>query len=65
MSTKYKIIRHYFKTKTKRVIHTGLTLEEAQQHCNNPETSSRTCTTSEGRKRTQKLGPWFDGYTQE
>ena len=43
----------------------GLTLEEAQAHCNDPETSSSTCTKSAGRKRTKTYGPWFDGYEKE
>jgi hypothetical protein len=64
MSDTYKIIRFYFRG-NKRVVKRGLTLEEAQAHCRNPETSSRTCTSSAGRKRTRERGPWFDGYTQE
>lgn len=32
----------------------GLSLEEAQEHCNDPETSSRTCTNSTGKTRTHK-----------
>ncbi|MDD5015579.1 MAG: hypothetical protein PHW73_10900 [Atribacterota bacterium] len=49
----YKIVRFYapYKNKSSRVIKTGLTLEEAQEHCN--------------RKDTQKPGEWFDGYTKE
>lgn len=46
----------------KRIIARGLTLEEAQAHCKNPETSSSTCTSSAGKARTRRLGPWFDGY---
>lgn len=61
MSERYKIVRHYFKG-GKRVIRRGLTLEQAQAHCQSPETSSTTCTTSAGRKRTRTRGPWFDGY---
>lgn len=59
----YKIVRSYFRG-GKRTIKTGLTLEEAQAHCNNPETSSKTCTTYAGRKRTRERGPWFDGYSE-
>jgi hypothetical protein len=44
------------------VVKTGLTLEEARVHCKDPESSSRTCTTEEGRERTLARGPWFDGY---
>lgn len=66
MSTRYKIIRFAFQREN-RVIKTGLTLEEAQEHCENPETSSRTC--SEETADTERLyhgkGMWFDGYTEE
>jgi hypothetical protein len=68
----YKIIRHYYGTpgpdghlqSSKRTIKTGLTLEEAQAHCNDPETSSRTCTNPTPLRYTKKVGQWFDGYTE-
>ena len=63
--TTYNIIRHYFGSTPNRTIKRGLTLDEAQAHCNDPETSSSTCTKSHNVQRTKKLGPWFDGYTQE
>ena len=49
----YKIIRFYAPTvrHEEEVIRTGLTLEEAQEHCNDPET--------------REEGKWFDGYTKE
>ena len=40
----------------------GLTLEEAQEHCDDPETSSRTCTDE---SHEQQHGPWFDGYREQ
>jgi len=46
----------------KRTIKSGLTLEEAQAHCQDPDTSSRTATSAAARKRTRDRGPWFDGY---
>lgn len=61
----YKIVRRYFKNFSKRTIDTGLTLQEAKDHCSNPETSSRTCTSAKGKKLTQQKGPWFDGYEKE
>ena len=57
----YKIIRFYY-GKSPRIIKRGLTLEQAQTHCQDKETSSSTCTLYEGIKRTQTLGKWFDGY---
>ena len=63
-NVKYKIVRHYFKG-GKRTINTGLTLDQAQAHCQNKETSSSTCTSAKAKARTQRFGPWFDGYTEE
>lgn len=62
---KYKVVRHFFYSLRKRTIRTGLSLEQAQAHCNDPETSSSTCTKSEGKRRTRRYGPWFDSYTKE
>ena len=44
----YKIIR-FFATGEKKIIKTGLTLEQAKEHCNDPTT--------------QKEGVYFDGYS--
>jgi hypothetical protein len=50
MST-YKIVRHYRAAdRDSAVVKTGLTLEQAQEHCSRDETRS---------------GDWFDGYTRE
>ena len=46
---KYKIIRYHFYGEPK-TIKTDLTIEEAQEHCNNPKT---------------KGIDWFDGYTKQ
>jgi len=59
----YKIIRFYLKG-GKRTIVTRLTLEQAQAHCEDPETSSSTCTKAEGKRRTRRMGAWFDGYDE-
>lgn len=64
MSERYKIVRMYFKG-GRRTIETGLTLEQAQKHCQNPETSSRTATSAKARARTKRMGPWFDGYERQ
>jgi hypothetical protein len=60
----YKIVRFY-KESAREAIQTGLTLEEAQAHCKDPETSSSTATSDEARKRTATYGAWFDGYEEE
>ena len=60
----YKIIR-FFNNAPNKVILTGLTLEEAQEHCKNPETSSRTATGLVEHTLTRNLGQWFDGYEEE
>jgi hypothetical protein len=59
----YKIVRHFHSGP--EVIMTGLTLDEAREHCQDPETSARTCTTYEGQLLTRTRGFWFDGYTEE
>ena len=58
----YQIIR-FFKEEDNEVIDTGLTLEEAQEHCNDPETSSSTATSDAAEYITKTWGAWFDGYT--
>ncbi len=64
MSDTYKIVRFYH-DKRARVIKRGLTLEQAQVYCNDPETSSSTCTTARALAITRRNGGWFDGYTEE
>lgn len=62
----YKIVRMYFNdASAKRAIATGLTLDEAQEHCKDPETSSRTCRLAKNIRRTRERGPWFDGYEEQ
>jgi hypothetical protein len=58
----YRVVRMYRDRPGRRTIIQRCTLEEAQAHCRDPETSSSTCTTTEGKRRTRRLGPWFDGY---
>ena len=45
----YKIVRFHMEG-PEEVIETGLTLEEAQAHCNDPETRG---------------DDWFDGFREE
>ena len=62
----YEIVRHYKENSFDNVvIKTGLTLEEAREHCHDPETSSSTCEEFENTERTRKMGHWFDGYREE
>lgn len=72
MST-YKIVRFFhghaspgghLKSR-KRTIDTGLSLDQVQEHCNDAESSSTTCTSAAARARTRKHGDWFDGYYEE
>jgi hypothetical protein len=63
----YKVVRFYRDNEelNKTVVVRGLTLEQAQAHCDDPEASSETCTEPEGLLRTRQHGPWFDGYHEE
>lgn len=72
MTDRYKIVRmfsardsHGELFRRPRTIKRGLTLEQAQDHCRSPETSSRTCKSSKAIRYTRANGPWFDGYEQE
>lgn len=62
----YMVIRMYASDAyDDEVIMRGLTLEEAQEHCNDPQTTASTATSAEAIERTTRRGPWFDGYTEE
>lgn len=64
----YKIVRNYFNHEiapNRRVIKRGLTLEEAQAHCKDPETSSKTARSAAAKAHTRAYGHWFDGYDEE
>ena len=64
--TTYRIVRMYQNPSiVSEWIDTGLTLEEAQEHCKDPETSSRTATSLILTKLTHLFGEWFDGYEEE
>ena len=47
----YTINRFYSDDRPAEMIQTGLTLDEARNHCNDPDTSVE--------------GQWFDGYEAE
>jgi hypothetical protein len=61
----YRIVRKYFGKHEDRVLVEGLTLEEAQEHCSDPDTSSRSCWSEEAVEHTAQFGPWFDCYYAE
>ena len=62
----YKITRYYRnRPGDPDVIQRGLTLDEAQEHCNDPQTSSSAATSPQAQAITEQSGPWFDGYTEE
>ena len=59
----YSIVRMFENVSCKnRIIKRGLTLEEAQAHCRDPETSSSTATSRKAVAETERMGRWFDGY---
>jgi hypothetical protein len=60
----YKIVR-FFQKHDREIITRGLTLEQAQAHCEDTETSSRTATSEAAVERTRIKGAWFDGYEEE
>ena len=64
-TTTYKVIRMFRDSSKRMVIETGLTLEEAQRHCQDPETSSSTATGLVEQTLTKNFGTWFDGYEEE
>jgi hypothetical protein len=55
-SMSYKIVRFFQDGRNRRTIKTGLTLEEAQSHCEREESCEREDAAGEG---------WFDGYTED
>lgn len=62
---RYNVIRFFYAPgRRNKIIERGLTLEDAQAHCNDPETSSATCTSASGKRLTQRAGAWFDGYEE-
>lgn len=62
----YKVIRYFQNDEVgPKIVATGLTLEEAQAHCQDPESTSSKCKSQEGCERTKRFGNWFDGYREE
>jgi hypothetical protein len=65
-----KIVRFYEDDRPAKIIKTGLTLEQAKAHCNDPETSSYTAKSPRGCEGNEKRiaewhkknKHWFDGF---
>ena len=64
MST-YRIVRLHKDNRNRPCLRQGLTLEEAQALCRDPETSSSTCEEEEAKEYTERHGAWFDAYEEE
>lgn len=63
MEDLYDIVRFYQDSDIGQEVRaTDLTLKEAQEHCNDPESSSSTATSKDAVRLTASVGPWFDGY---
>ena len=58
MPQMWNIVRVYADEREPKIIRRNVTEEEAQSHCSDPETSSRTATNP-----TEK-GNWFDSYRE-
>ncbi len=66
--TTYTIRRMHFDTSYSRDLESGLTLEEAQEHCRDSETSSKTACDETLEKEAALSGgsrQWFDGYNED
>lgn len=67
----YRIVRNYENGRKSRVMRKDLTLEQAREHCEDPETSSRTatkaCNGNEARieRWHQEQKHWFDGFQEQ
>lgn len=59
------MIKRFYQNHESEVLVKGLTLDQAQAHCADKETSFNTCTNEAGLQRTKEKGPWFDGYEEE
>lgn len=65
----YKIVRMFanfggkMPSQGKRTIKCGLSLDQAQAHCQDPQTSSQTATGAIA-KRYGHWDAWFDGYEE-
>lgn len=58
-------IKRFYQRGGHDIVRRYLSLEDAQEHCSDPETNSETCRRPENVRRTDERGPWFDGYEEE
>lgn len=62
----FRVIRMYFSDDfATEVVLTGLTQAQAQAYCQDPQTSSSTCTSPEAVERTALRGAWFCGWEED
>jgi len=62
---RYNVCRLYFnRPGVRRRILSGVTLEQAQEHCRDLNTSSSTAWKTSAIRRTKRYGSWFDCYTE-
>ncbi len=59
------VYRFFLLSGCRRWIMRGVPLSIAKLHCSSAQTSSATCTTAEGNRRTARSGPWFDAYIKQ
>jgi hypothetical protein len=61
----YKVVRFYLnRPGYHHTILDRVTLEQAQRHCESPETSFSKCKLPINKARTRRMGPWFDAYEE-
>lgn len=64
--TTYRVKRFFYRDEhPSEVIATDLTLAQAQEHCQDDESSSGTAVSAEMVALTAERGDWFDGYEEE
>ena len=57
----FRIVRTYFETpRYHRTIVPYSPLEQALEYCRGPESFSFTATSPAARRRSRRVGPWFD-----
>ena len=61
MNDLYEIVRFYSDSRPPIVMNKGLSLDQAQEHCQDPETSSTTANCG----RCGVTCDWFEGYREQ